>query len=115
MFLPVTASKVLLLENFVRPTRVTTTGLTLTTAVCHVPWRPSNVHLGLHVGLHGENVHPRTEQMHVHPVLHLHAVSGTIEVRHTSPYCDRHGTNPEDDAEDGCVGSPEGCCVGAGR
>ena len=29
------------------------------------------------------NVHPRTERMHVHPVLHLHAVSGTIEMRHT--------------------------------
>jgi histidine kinase-like protein len=29
------------------------------------------------------NVHPRTARMHVHPVLHLHAVSGTIEMRHT--------------------------------
>src|ERR1700726_2088718 len=33
--------------------------------------------------------------MNVHPVLHLHGVSGTIELRHTSPYCDRHGTNPK--------------------
>ncbi len=31
----------------------------------------------------------------MHLVLHLHGVSGTIEVRHTSPYCDRHGTNPK--------------------
>jgi hypothetical protein len=37
-----------------------------------------NVHLGLHLGLQPVNVQPRTEQMHVHPVLHLHAVSGTI-------------------------------------
>jgi len=24
------------------------------------------------------NVHPRTRRMHVHPVLHLHAISGTM-------------------------------------
>jgi len=31
---------------------------------------------------------------------------------HTSPILRQHGTNPEDDAESGCVGSPEGCLRG---
>ena len=31
--------------------------------------------------------------MNVHPVLHLHGLSGIMELRHTPTYCDRHCSN----------------------
>ena len=53
-------------------------------------------------------------RMNVHPVLHLHNISGTIHARHTHILRQTRLLSPHDDAESGCVGSPEGC-LRAGR